>query len=229
MMDTHLDLAAALLDVPVFPLPEAVLFPGAVMPLHVFEPRYRAMLRDALASNKLIVIAMLEPADKEAPSPRDPARDPSLAEPPFAKVACVGLVTEHHRMADGRSNLLLRGVARVRLTEVPSGKAYRRARGVLLADIPSSVPVVETTALMSEATMFAGEVAKREGSFRFQLPKGLSPGELADLCAHHMVAEGAERQRVLETLDVRERVRDVTAAIAVQHHRLRKAERSTLN
>lgn len=214
-METHIDLESALADVPVFPLPDAVLFPGAVMPLHIFEPRYRAMLRDALASNKLIAMAMLEGGSEEPPR--------------FASIGCVGLITEHHRMADGRSNLLLRGVARVRLTEVPSGKAYRRARGVILADVPTSVSAAELTALLSEATAFAGEVAKREGSFRFQLPKGLSPGEIADLCAHHMVAEGAERQRVLSTLDVRTRVRDVTAAIAVQHHRLRKAERSTLN
>ncbi len=219
MTDTHLDLESALLDVPVFPLPEAVLFPGALMPLHVFEPRYRAMLRDALASTKLIVMAALA----------DPVEKDENGEPQFCKVAGVGVVTQHHRMSDGRSNLLLRGVARVRLTEVPSGKPYRRAHGVVLADIPTSVSVIETTALMSEATALAGEIAKREGSFRFQLPKGLSQGELADLCAHHMVAEGASRQRILETLDVRTRVREVTAAIAVQHHQLRKAERSTLN
>ncbi len=218
-MDTHLDLESALQDVPVFPLPDAVLFPGAVMPLHVFEPRYRAMLRDALASNKLIVMAMLG----------DPSITDASGQPLFAGVAGVGLITEHHRMSDGRSNLLLRGVARVRLTEIPSQKPYRCAHGVVLSDVAVSVPAVETTALMSEATAFAGEVARREGSFRFELPKGISPGELADLCAHHMVAEGAERQRILETLDVRVRVREVTAAIAIQHHRLRKAERSTLN
>jgi ATP-dependent Lon protease len=216
---THLLPESALAELPVFPLPEAVLFPGAVMPLHIFEPRYRAMLRDALSSHKLIVLATI-------PDLSVVGED---GQPRFANIAGVGLVTEHHRMTDGRSNLLLRGVARLQVSEIPSTRPYRRVQGKVLRDVPSSVSEAERIALLAEATAFAGEVAKRDDTFRLSLPQGLSPGELADLCAHNVVADARIRQLVLETLDVRERVREVTAAVAIQHHQLRKASPSALN
>ncbi len=219
MNDETQSLEAALSDMPVFPLSQIVLFPRALLPLHVFEPRYRALLKDALGTNKIIAMALVPDVNdlNEAGHPK------------FASVAGAGFIVEHQQMADGRSTILLHGVARVELEELRFVPPYRRARATILPDVHSVVPVVERTALLAEATAFAGEVARQDESFSFHLPQSLEPGAIADLCAHHLVIDAPARQRILETRDVTERVRLVTSELAIQHGSLRKIEPSTLH
>jgi Lon protease-like protein len=102
----------------IFPLPDLVLFPDTLLPLHVFEPRYRALLADAVADSRRIVMGVLEPG-WEADYEGSPAIHPT---------ACVGRVVEHQLLQDGCSDLILRGEAVVRLEEVPSEKPYRTAK-----------------------------------------------------------------------------------------------------
>src|ERR687888_846338 len=110
-----------------FPLPNLVLFPHVVQPLHVFEPRYRQMTADALAGDRLIALALLQPGWEEEYDAR-PAVHP---------VACLGRVVADQLLPDGKYNLLLRGVSRLRLIEeVPDGRPYRTARAELLGDGP---------------------------------------------------------------------------------------------
>src|SRR3954464_1244862 len=115
-----------------FPLPNLVLFPHVVQPLHVFEPRYRQMTADALAGDRLVAPVLLRPG-WEAEYDARPAVHP---------VACLGRIVADQRLADGRYNLLVRGLARLRLVgEVPDTKPSRPARGELLTDGPlPSVP-----------------------------------------------------------------------------------------
>src|SRR5205085_10289648 len=102
-----------------FPLPNLVLFPHVVQPLHIFEPRYRQMTADALASNRLITLVLLRAGFEEESEKRPPLHD----------TACVGKVLGEQKLEDGRYNLLLRGVSRVRIVEeVPSVKLYRVGR-----------------------------------------------------------------------------------------------------
>jgi Lon protease-like protein len=93
----------ALIRVPVFPLAGALLFPGAQLPLHVFEPRYRAMIRDALSGDKLI--AMIQPR----PGPED---DPA---PVLFEVGCIGRIEACEELEDGRYNIVLEGLSRFRI------------------------------------------------------------------------------------------------------------------
>ena len=90
----------ALLRVPVFPLAGALLFPRTQLPLHIFEPRYRAMVRDALASDRLI--AMVQPRDGEEP-------------PALFEVGCIGRIAACDELDDGRFNLVLEGLSRFRI------------------------------------------------------------------------------------------------------------------
>ena len=116
-----------------FPLPNLVLFPQVVQPLHIFEARYRQMTADALAGDRLIAMVLLRPG-WEADYAGRPAVYP---------VACLGQVVAEQRLKDGRFNILLRGLGRIRLgEEVATGKAYRSARAELLAD--TDVPGPET-------------------------------------------------------------------------------------
>ncbi len=109
-----------------FPLPGVVLFPHAVLPLHIFEPRYRQMTEDALASDRLITIVQIRPPG-EWKSPDVPALE---------EFGCLGRIFKHERLADGRFNFLLLGRKRVRLTrEVSTGKLYRMSEVRVVEDI----------------------------------------------------------------------------------------------
>ena len=213
------NLEAALAEIPIFPLPQVVLFPRALLPLHIFEPRYRTLLKDALETHRSIAMALVvDPNDRD-----------SYGQPRIANVVGGGVILEHQALPDGRSNIMLHGVARLRLEELPFVPPYRRARATILHETSRVVPAADRTALLAEATAFAGEVHKRDSTFSFNLPPSLEPGAIADLCAHHLLVDAAARQRILEELDVAERVRMVTAELAIQHGQLRTSIKSTLH
>jgi Lon protease-like protein len=215
---TSKDLAAALPELPVFPLPQVVLFPHAMLPLHVFEPRYRAMLKDCLATHKAMAIALIADSSHL-----------SGGEPRIAKVAGAGIIVEHQALPDGRSAILLQGLARVRLEELPFVPPYRRARATVLADESVVVPPHERMALVAAATAFAAEVHKRDSNSSFRLPPNLDAGVLADLSAHHLVIDAAVRQEVLEEQNPLERVRRVATELTLQHSRMAREAGGPLN
>lgn len=103
--------------VPLFPLPNVVLFPEVPLPLHVFEPRYRALVTDALASHGTIGMALLKPGYQSEYHGR----------PPIFPLGCSGLIVETEKLADGRYNILLQGRERFRIVEERPGAPYRLA------------------------------------------------------------------------------------------------------
>ncbi len=105
--------------VAVFPLPEVVLFPRTIIPLHIFEPRYREMMADVLAGSGALAIALLKPGYQPLYYTR---------RAPIHPVIGVGSVLESEQVDDGNYNLLLRGVGRARIVEEIATHAYRRAR-----------------------------------------------------------------------------------------------------
>jgi Lon protease-like protein len=104
--------ASALLRVPVFPLAGALLFPRSQLPLHIFEPRYRAMTRDAMAGDRLI--AMVQPKDHDEP-------------PALFEIGCIGRIGSCEELDDGRFNLVLEGLCRFRIArEAEVDTLYRQ-------------------------------------------------------------------------------------------------------
>jgi ATP-dependent Lon protease len=200
------DIEAALAALPIFPLPHTVLFPGALLPLHVFEPRYRAMMRDALESHRALAVVLVTDASKLD----------AHGHPEIARVAGVGTVIDHAELPGGRYNVLLRGRARVSLEELPFVPPYRRAVARPLTATSGEVATGDLSALVSTAAAFSAVVRERDASFDFRLPRDASPALVADLCAHHLVLDARERQAILETLDIAERVRRVAEVLAVQ-------------
>jgi Lon protease-like protein len=212
------DLEAALDCIPIFPLPQVVLFPEATLPLHVFEPRYRAMLRDCLAHHGAIVIAQLLPGEDARGRPR------------IASVAGGGIVIEHQPLPDGRSNIVIQGKARLHLDELDpeDGVPYRRARATVLRDLDGRVPESERTALVATASMFAGSVREHDPMFSFKLPPSVDAPRLADLCAFQLVVDAAVRQAVLEDVDPVSRVRRVIEQLAIQQGAMLRPGRNTV-
>jgi hypothetical protein len=141
--------AGAELDaVPVFPLPGLVLFPGQRLPLHIFEPRYRAMVRDLIGSPAPYMAVACILGDATEPVP------------PFCAVAGLGRLVSHQRLADGRFNILLEGVGRVRLEERPFVPPYRRARATVLAEPdPAEVDGLAQASLLAVAAGYLAEGA----------------------------------------------------------------------
>ena len=90
-------LAPALEALPIFPLPQTVLFPGALLPLHVFEPRYRTMVKDCLSTHKALAVALIRETEE-----RDVHRHPLIE-----RVAGVGVIIDHVELPDGRYNILV--------------------------------------------------------------------------------------------------------------------------
>jgi uncharacterized protein len=109
-----------------FPLPDVLLFPHALLPLHIFEPRYRQMTEDALAGDRLVTMVQIRTAPKNSPW---------LEPVPIMGVGCVGKIVQYERLADGRFNFLLLGCKRVRLKrEIPGDKLYRIAEAEIMED-----------------------------------------------------------------------------------------------
>ncbi len=103
--------------IPVFPLPNVVLFPKTYLPLHIFEPRYRAMISDAAMSGQCIGMALL----------KDGWETDYYGHPPVFSMGCVGRLASVHALADGRSNILLQGLERFEIEREWYDKAYREA------------------------------------------------------------------------------------------------------
>jgi ATP-dependent Lon protease len=210
------ELEPALDELPLFPLP-AVLFPGALMPLHVFEPRYRALVKEALATHgALAVVFITDAADVDA-----------NGHPRIAGVAGAGIIVDHAELPNGRFNILVEGRARVRLEELPFSPPYRRARAKVIAT-PGDVPAHEIIALRAAAVAFADRVREREPRFALALPSGGDRPELTDFCAHHLVLDARERQTLLELEDPAERARRTTAILVAQRVAL-SGDRRNLN
>jgi ATP-dependent Lon protease len=193
-------------ELALFPLPQIVLFPGALLPLHVFEARYRTMTADILSGSRQLSVVMLtagEPLDAHG-------------HPPIAKVAGIGEVIEHETLADGRYNILVQGKARVQLEELPFRSPYRRARATLAPIVDTSISESDLTALVSAATQLIARLRKNQPSMELEVPPLTDPGAAADLLAQQLVASADDRQKVLECFGVRERIWRCTELFAIQ-------------
>lgn len=209
MPERTYDLKLALDELPIFPLPRLVFFPNTMLPLHVFEPRYRKMLADCLETHGAMAVVRLDPRDRSEG---------------IARVAGAGIVVRHEALPDGRSNVVLAGAARVLLEELPFCPPYRRARARVLEPVHTHVADKDHAALVAAATDFVREVRRHDSDFSFELPSSRGPGILADVCAAHLIVDADVRQRLLEELDDAARVRAVIEELATQ--RLSLGERS---
>lgn len=185
-------------QIPVMPLPGALLFPHALLPLYIFEPRYREMLEHALNHHRMFSIALLKPQRAEWESPED-----------FFHIAGVGLIRACVGRGDGTSNLILQGLERVRFT------AFEQATPFPIATIDplesESVSSVETEALAAKVlelySKFKGHGRQLPAKVDQYLSDLGDPEMLADLVASTFINDAFRRQQVLEELSVNQRLR----------------------
>lgn len=193
--------------VPIFPLGDVVLFPRTILPLHIFEPRYRAMMADALTGDRFIAIALLKPGCREMYFTR---------QAPIFSVVGIGRIAAAERAADGTYNVLLQGVGRGLIEEEYTDRVYRRAR-VARVECFDSLTGSEREQLISDlrnviATDESQEPELRE-RWRSIVDADIDLDEMADLLAGGLPSPAELRQRLLEESETASRVRIITAHI----------------
>ena len=204
--------------IPIFPLPNVVLFPSVFLPLHIFEPRYRQMLADALSGDRIIGMVLLKggrgaggppgrlPAAPAAdlPSPRDGRAGKKT--PPVYDVGCAGLVSHAERLPDGRSNIILRGIERFRIVGEVAGRAYRRAEVAPLPETDSERIRDELRRLRTRLDpLLAGQF--EDAGWRRMVPADMGDDALVNTLAQYLDLEPIERQALLEQDDIAGRSR----------------------
>jgi len=193
-------------ELSIFPLPNVTLFPGAALPLHVFEPRYRALVADALARRKILAVARLEPGF-------EPHYD---GRPPVFDVCGVGAIEHYKQRSDGRFDIELRGLARVRIVEeLPPVRAYRQVRARLLEDLPVEPALVAAwqVKLGSLWERLASHLPEPVRDLRALTRGADDASAYADRLAAAMVADPEACQRLLSEADPAERLRLLTARV----------------
>jgi Lon protease-like protein len=185
-------------EVPVMPLPGALLFPHALLPLHIFEPRYRAMLEHALQGKRMFSVALIRPQRNQWKSTDD-----------FFHVAGVGLIRACVGCGDGTSNLILQGLQRVRFTEFEQSDPFPIARiEPLEAETSTSV---ETEALGAKVIELYSKLKTSGRQLPDKVDKYLSHltdmEMLADLMAATFITDAIRRQELLDELSLNKRLR----------------------
>lgn len=180
--------------IPLFPLPNVVLFPGTKLPLHIFEPRYQRMLHDARNSEQLIGIVLLDRRKKKGPL--------TGPVPPIHRVAGLGRLTRVERLPNGLFNIDLFGLSRVKIIEeLPTDKPYRMARVETMLDEASEMAETRSSQVLQKAFDAFNKVLRKYSRFpgefltRF---KELPLGMLLDIIAHHVPCDAQRKQAFLE-------------------------------
>ncbi len=198
-------MAAPVVIVPIFPLPDVTFFPHTLLPLHVFEARYRAMVMDVLERDRRLAVVRLQPG-YEAGYAGKPAVHP---------VAGLGEMVSCERLATGRYNIMLKGECRVRLEqELPSDTLYRVVRARRLVDTDPAGDTAPALARIQTACRALLSALQRPADLLdTALADGQAPGVIADRVAAAVLPDPDLRQNLLETLDAGARVGRVADAV----------------
>ena len=182
--------------IPLFPLPNAVLFPNVYLPLHIFEARYRAMVADALKGDRIIGMVLLQPGYEANYEGR----------PPVYQTGCAGVITHSEPLPDGRYNIVLRGLEKFRITAEDHSKSYRLAE---VDGLPESVPDADRVAIRQQRHRLEALLAaliERSGSDP-KFPPAIPDEDLVNALAQYVQLDPIERQALLERDGVLERCR----------------------
>lgn len=193
-------------EVAVMTLPELAFFPQALLPLHIFEPRYRQMLKDVLVSHRLFAVAGIDP------------RAVTAFEPPH-RVATVGIVRACQKNENGTSNLLIQGLARVEILGITREEPYRTIRVKALASAPGA-DEDENLRLRSSLARLIALKQRLGGTIPADFARFLrtveDPETFVDLAAFSLCENPLFKQKLLETLDVHERLRLFSAHLRAE-------------
>ena len=180
---------------PLFPLPNVVLFPNVFLPLHIFEPRYREMVRDAISGDRMIGMVLLRPGWEGDYEGR----------PPVYPIGCSAVMTHVERVADGRYNIVLRGVERFRIVSEDDARSYRRALVEPLAE--RSLCAEDRAAIRRQRSKLEALLAPavERAAAESRIPASMGDEDLVNALAQYLDLEPLEKQALLEQHCLRSR------------------------
>ena len=173
--------------IPIFPLPNVVLFPNVFLPLHIFEPRYKAMVADALKGDRLIGMVLLRPG-WEGDYEGRPAVFPT---------GCAGLITHHEQLPDGRYNIVLRGLEKFHVLDEETGRSYRVARVSTIHEPLRDEERDEIRAARRRLEALLVPQPQGRGHDP-KVPPSMGDEDLVNALAQYMELEPMEKQALLE-------------------------------
>ena len=191
--------------VPIFPLPDLAFFPHTLLPLHVFEARYRAMVTDCLARDLRMAVVALKPGYESAYD----------GKPAVHQIAGVGRIVQCERLASGRFNILLEGERRIRIDrELPADTLYRMVAATPLGEIGAEGDGVGTlTARVTGRCLGILRAVRGPTAAMEESLAGAAPGAVCDRIASAVIADADVRRALLEELDVERRLSRLAEAL----------------
>ena len=172
-------------EIPLFPLPDVVLFPGVSRPLLIFEPRYREMVADALKGNRIIGMVLLRPGYEKEYEGR----------PPIYDIGCAGVIEEYEQLPDGRYVILLRGLTTFRVASEDQRKPYRLARVEAVAELLKDEERAALSTLRNRLLQLLAAVLPLGAE---PPDPGLDDTEFVNIVAQNLPMPEADRQELLE-------------------------------
>ena len=183
--------------IPIFPLPNVVLFPNVFLPLHIFEPRYRQMVDDALSGDRIIGMVLLRPGWE---------RDYD-GKPPVYPLGTAGVITHAERLPDGRFNIVLRGMEKFRITGEDSDKTYRVAQ---VEPMPEPAADGFREEMRGERRRLESLLVQQpEGAPEQRVPTSMPDEDLVNALAQYLEFEPVEKQALLERDGILDRCRSL--------------------
>jgi Lon protease-like protein len=207
MEDRRLTMSILPPTIPLFPLPNVVLFPNVFLPLHIFEPRYRTMVTEALEGDRIIGMVLLKPGYESDYEGRPPVYD----------IGCAGVITHSEPLPDGRFNIVLRGLEKFRIAAEDRSRPYRLAQ---VDALPEDVPEPHRALLHRQRQRLEAVLAaaiERSGADP-KFPPAVPDDDLVNALAQYMELEPLERQALLEREGVLARCRGLIELIEMKSH-----------
>jgi Lon protease-like protein len=181
------------------------------LPLHIFEPRYRAMVEDALAGDRIIGMVLLRPGWEGAYEDR----------PPVYPIGCAGLITHADRLQDGRFNIVLRGLEKFRILGESHEQPYRIAHVETIAETLAANDRTLVTAARRRLETMVSPGGDSPGPER-ALPRGMPDEELVNALAQYLELEPVEKQALLERHGLVERSQSLVELLEMKQFAARK-------
>jgi Lon protease-like protein len=191
---------------PLFPLPNVVLFPNVFLPLHIFEPRYRDMIADAISGDRMIGMVLLRPGWEPDYEGR----------PPVYPIGCSGLITHVEQLGDGRYNIVLRGFERFRILAEDQALSYRRAAIERLAERP--MDVADRAAVRCQRAKLETMLSRSQDSKGAdpKIPSAMGDEDLVNALAQYLDLEPLEKQALLEHHSLRARAESLVELLEIK-------------
>lgn len=177
--------------IPIFALPNVVLFPGVPLPLHIFEPRYRDMVRDAIAGHSIIGMALLRGDWQRRYEER----------PEIFEICCAGKIVNVEPLPDGKYNILLRGLREIRVQRHLFDKSYREAEITWRPSPVEQIPGTLRGTLINQLTRFL-KAAPSSPAQRLLGDEGLTDSMLVNFFSYALEIDPLEKQSLLEANDL---------------------------